>query len=159
MHTSLQFSKKLKGPACEAATDGSPAESRFYIRDSTNKINFLVDTGADVSVYRRHQLHRPTKETSYSLYSVTGQRFPTYGLYGTGVNLGLRRELAWHFVIADTSTAILGAEFLGHFGLLVDVRNRRLIDSATNIVSRGEVREIDAPTIKIISSDINAPLC
>ena len=47
------------------------------------------------------------------------------------MNLGLRRTFQWIFIIADVSHAILGADFLSHFGLLPDVRNRRLMDLKT----------------------------
>lgn len=36
------------------------------------------------------------------------------------LNLGLRRVFKWKFCIADVSHPILGADFLSHFGLLVD---------------------------------------
>lgn len=44
------------------------------------------------------------------------------------LELNLRRSFKWKFVIADVSTPILGADFFYHHNLLVDLRNRRLID-------------------------------
>lgn len=153
----MQFLKKLKERAYAAAADASPDNGRFFVRDGTSKFEFLVDTGADVSVFPRRMVHQPTKETDYYLYSVTGQQFPTYGLHSVCVDLGLRRAFSWSFVIADTATAILGADFLGHFGLLVDVRNRRLVDMVTKLSTRGKVRPIDAPSIKTLTNEISAP--
>ena len=47
--------------------------------------------------------------------------------------------MLWTFIVADIHTPILGADFLQHFGLLVDVNGRQLIDPKTNVCSRGYV--------------------
>ena len=39
----------------------------------------------------------------------------------------------WIFIVTDLKTPILGADFLTNFGLLVDVKHRRLIDTKTNL--------------------------
>ena len=49
------------------------------------------------------------------------------------MNLGLRRLFRWIFIVADVHHPILGADFLGHHGLVVDVKNCLLIDSDTNL--------------------------
>ena len=49
------------------------------------------------------------------------------------LDLGLRRTFPWVFVIADTQSPILGADFLQHFGLLVDLRHSRLSDGVTQL--------------------------
>ncbi|XP_039968116.1 uncharacterized protein LOC120779808 [Bactrocera tryoni] len=48
------------------------------------------------------------------------------------LNLGPRRQYSWNFVIADVSQAIIGTDFLSHFNLAVNLRQRRLIDDVTN---------------------------
>nr|VZH89234.1 unnamed protein product [Spirometra erinaceieuropaei] len=40
------------------------------------------------------------------------------------------------FIIADVSVALIGADFLAHFNLLVDLWNRRLVDCITNLHAR-----------------------
>ena len=37
----------------------------------------------------------------------------------------------WTFVVADVAFNILGADFLAHHNLLVDMRQRRLVDPTT----------------------------
>ena len=59
--------------------------------------------------------------------------------------LGLRRTCKWIFIIADIATPIIGADFLRHFGLLVDMRTQRLTDTTTNL----SVREITSTTASI----------
>ncbi|XP_066964234.1 uncharacterized protein [Macrobrachium rosenbergii] len=41
----------------------------------------------------------------------------------------LSQNYSWDFIIADVGTLLLGADFLAHFGLLVDVRRKRLLDT------------------------------
>lgn len=49
------------------------------------------------------------------------------------MNLGLRRALTWNFCVVAVPYPLLGADFLNHYGLLVDLRHRRLIDPLTRI--------------------------
>ncbi|GFU94079.1 hypothetical protein TNCV_3308321 [Trichonephila clavipes] len=47
------------------------------------------------------------------------------------LNLGLRRPFIWTFIIADVSSPIIGADFLKHFNLLIDLKKKkRLVDVA-----------------------------
>ena len=41
--------------------------------------------------------------------------------------------------MADVTTPIIGADFLAHYGILVDCKNSRIIDSTTKISSQGQV--------------------
>ena len=91
------------------------------------KISFLVDTGADLCVYPRSRLRERRKHSSYDLFAANGTTVHTYGCISLRLDLGLRREFSWRFVIADV-TAIIGSNFLCFYNLLVDMRNRRLID-------------------------------
>ena len=61
------------------------------------------------------------KKTSYELYAANGSVISTYGHITIRLDLGLRRDFTWRFVIADVTTPILGADFFKHFGLLVDL--------------------------------------
>ena len=53
------------------------------------------------------------------------------------LDIGLRRCFRWIFIIADLPLPILGADFLAHFGLRVDVRHRKLIDTTTGLSLNG----------------------
>ncbi len=61
----------------------------------------------------------------------------TYGKRSLTLNLGLRRSLPWIFIIADVQKPILGADFLRHFELLVDVNRKQLIDTKTQLHIQG----------------------
>ena len=49
------------------------------------------------------------------------------------MNLRLRRNFSWSFIVADVQHPILGADFLGHYELDISVHNRKLIDTVTGL--------------------------
>ncbi|BHF75287.1 hypothetical protein SprV_0501838300 [Sparganum proliferum] len=51
----------------------------------------------------------------------------TFGTCSNSVDVGFRRLFPWAFVLADIPCAILGADFLAAFDLLVDCRHFRLL--------------------------------
>lgn len=51
------------------------------------------------------------------------------------LNLGLRRDFCWPFVIADVTCPIIGADFIHHHDLLIDLRRNRIIDNLTKLES------------------------
>jgi len=66
------------------------------------------------------------------------------------LNFGLRRDFTWRFVIADISESIIGANFL-FYGLLVDLRNYKLIDQITNMSTRGQCIRCNLPCVKTVT--------
>lgn len=75
-------------------------------------MQFLVDTGADISVISRSVLTKRHTPEEFKLYAANGSSINTYGEKLLTLNLGLRRQFPWRFIIADVSRAILGADFL-----------------------------------------------
>lgn len=69
------------------------------------------------------------------LYAANNSRIDTYGDITLTLDLGLRRQFSWKFVIANVSRPI----FLVKFGLLVDIQRNRLIDSITSLQSMASV--------------------
>ncbi|GIY23938.1 retrovirus-related Pol polyprotein from transposon 297 [Caerostris darwini] len=61
------------------------------------------------------------------LFVAKGTAILTYGKRLLKLVLGLRREFNWPFIIFAVSQPIIGADFLRHFGLLVDIKNGILI--------------------------------
>lgn len=45
-------------------------------------------------------------------------------------------------LIADVKIAIIGADFLAHFGLMIDIKGGRLIDSVTIYSTQGRIRQV-----------------
>lgn len=63
------------------------------------------------------------------------------------LDLGVRRP----FTIAHVQYPIIGADFLCHFGLLVDIKNKRLIDSRTNLSRQGSHNGVEGqPGVHLI---------
>ena len=56
----------------------------------------------------------------------------------------------WVFVIADIKRPILGADFLRHFGLLVDMRHHRLSDVVTHLHIQGITCVVTSPSPSLL---------
>lgn len=68
------------------------------------------------------------------------------------IDVGLRREIVHDFVLADISKPIIGADLLQKYGLLVDVKNKRLIDPLTSLsINAMSAKNCDTPTPRIHS--------
>lgn len=93
----------------------------------------MVDTGADLSILPISIFKSVSKISNFHLSAANGTNIKTFGLKLLQLNIGLRRNFNHEFVLADVNRPILGADFLNKFGLIVDVRNKRLIDPSTNI--------------------------
>uniref|UniRef100_A0A6P7GFH5 Uncharacterized protein LOC114336618 n=1 Tax=Diabrotica virgifera virgifera TaxID=50390 RepID=A0A6P7GFH5_DIAVI len=111
-----------------AATAAPHIPRRLFITDSVLQLQFLIDTGADLSVLPR-KICTATRPSTVCLYSATGSCIQTYGQRQLSLNLGLDQPVTWTFVVADVTTPILGADFLTHYGISVDMRNKRLVSS------------------------------
>lgn len=96
---------------------------------------FLIDTGADLSVipYKFLTLIPNTEDSKILLSAANGTNIKTFGTKILKLNLGLRRDFIHNFIIAKVNCPILGADFLKRFGLLVDIKNKKLIDPKTTL--------------------------
>ena len=105
----------------------------LHVNDRLNDLKFLVDTGAQVSVLPPSRTDRLCPQDDFKLAAVNGSAIATYGKRSLTLNLGLRRTFRWIFIIANVRKPILGADFLQHFGLLVDLQRSQLVDSHTQV--------------------------
>ncbi|GFV74078.1 hypothetical protein TNCV_4509851 [Trichonephila clavipes] len=110
--------------------------------DRETGCQFLVDSGADVSILPWTKTKGECQASQYKLYAANGTEIPTYGLKILTLDLGLRRPFQWPFIIAKVKRGIIGADFLQKFQLLIDLHNRKLIDGVTNLSIKGEVATI-----------------
>ena len=143
---------KPAGQSLMAAGDTCPATSRrLFVRDKASGIRFLIDTGADICVFPRTLIPGRLRKSDYMLSAANGTTIARYGARIMTLNLGLRRDFRWRFLIADVSKPILGADFLAHHSLLPDLTNCRLMDSITHLTYRGEVSECQVPEIRTVT--------
>ena len=105
----------------------------FFVLERVSHRRFLVDTGAEISVVLPTKADRKCCQTGVTLQAANGASIATFGQRSLTLNLGLRRPFRWIFTIADVKHPIVGADFLGHHSLLVDVKNKMLIDSTTRL--------------------------
>ena len=136
---------------------GHPHSRLFYVSDAHTKTTFLVDTGSEVSVISPTPADRRRSPDPLTLIAVNNTAIRTYGKRSLTLNLGLRRSLPWIFVIADVKKPILGADFLRHFGLLVDMRHRKLTDAHTNLFIQGILSSDPSPSPSICAKDVDNP--
>ena len=78
-----------------------------------------------------------SKDTLDTESLANSSKIATYGTRSLTLNLGLRRSFPWLFTLADVNHAIIGADFLRHYNLLVDLRNRSFIDAVTHLHING----------------------
>jgi hypothetical protein len=129
----LQLAWKLGLQTSTAANICTTDTGRLFITDKTSKFRFLIDTGSDLCVFPRKLIPQPRSRVNYDLCVANGTTISTYGWLPLSLNLGLCREFTWRFVVADVTQSLIGADFLSHFGLLVDCRNNRLLDGVTSL--------------------------
>lgn len=144
--------KLRQPPAVGALSDGGSVHHRLHIHDRQNGIRFLVDTGADISLLPKKYAARQVQSTQLQLYAANNAVIRTYGEKLLTVDLGLRRSFKWHFCVADVTSPILGADFLYHFSLTVDLRRRRLHDACTGLEASGRLSTMPYVSVRTVKS-------
>ena len=113
-----------------AVGDDVSGTRRLFVFDRSSQQRFLVDTGSDASVIPRRGKFKPQ---AYRLYGPNGSPIRTYGQTRLELDLGLGRTFIWEFTVADVNSPIIGADLLSKYKLMVDLANKRLIDSTTQL--------------------------
>ncbi|XP_045448264.1 uncharacterized protein K02A2.6-like [Melitaea cinxia] len=132
----------------------SSATGRLFLTDRASKVQFLIDTGSDLSVYPRSLIQYRRAKTDYNLCAANGSIISTYGFVHFNLDFGLRRLFNWRFVVADVTKPIIGVDFLNFYGLIVDCRNKRLLDSITSLSSTAKVVScINIASVKILTGE------
>ncbi|BHF59765.1 hypothetical protein SprV_0100272600 [Sparganum proliferum] len=129
---------KLYRPAVEANAGGSVANRHtryLFLWDRIADAESPVDSGFEVKVVPPSPAERKNR-SSFCLMAANNSSIPTSGRRSITLDLGLLRIFRRVFIIADVSVAFIGVDFLAHFNLLVDLRNRRLVDCITNLHAR-----------------------
>lgn len=136
------------------ATADCPASSgRLFVTDRSTDTQFLVDTGSDLCVYPRASLRDRRSKADLQLCAANGTYINTYGFVELRLNLGLRRDFQWRFVVADVTKPIIGVDFLSFYNLIVDCRNQRLIDNTTTLSANACRANIEVQSVKIVTGD------
>lgn len=129
----LSLGKRQQQPTGIEATVGCTLRScrLMYVTDSQGR-RFLVDSGSEVSLLPPSEPSTPLANSPVSLRAANGSAIAVYDTgHHLSIDLGLGRTYAFEFVIADVPTPILGADFLRQHGLVLDMKNSRLVDGRT----------------------------
>ena len=115
-------------------------------------VEFIVDTGASISIIPRHILNTVTlNPTPVRITSATGENIVCHGeTYAEVIIPQSNRAFKWNFVIANTTHALLGLDFLAENNLIVDCKNGKLIDPLTKKSSK-----LHQMTGKVLNMNIN----
>ena len=102
MHSPLQILPKLGGRSlATTSVPGLPTSRLLHIHDPTNRLTFLSDTGAAVSVLPPTATDRKFPQPHFHLTAANGSQIRTFGRRSLTLNLGLRRSLPWVFMVAE----------------------------------------------------------
>ncbi|GBP78249.1 hypothetical protein EVAR_66280_1 [Eumeta japonica] len=137
------------------AADGCPnAPDRLFVADRRTKMQFLVDTGSEIYILPRSAVQQQRTKTTYHLSAANRTTINTYGYINQELDLSLRQDYPWRFVVADVTKPIIEADFLQFYNLMVDIRNRRIIDNTTTLSTLGlEAISSSISSVKILLSD------
>nr|CTR11708.1 unnamed protein product [Calliphora vicina] len=155
MHQTLFFFKKLKShPDIATFSDDQVNSCRLFVKDNASKKCFLIDTGADVSVIPP-SFHIPINSSNLGIkiFAANGSQIRTFGTKILHLDLGLRRNFSWNFIIADVSKPIIGSDFLKYYHLLPDLKRKALIDGTTLLHVSGKLLESSSLGIKVLVHD------
>jgi len=87
---------------------GDAKTFRLTVIDKINGTRYLIDTGADISVLQKTATRDKYTISKYKLYAANNISIAIYGTKLVNkVDLGLRRELEWRFVVADIKHTII----------------------------------------------------
>lgn len=124
MHLRSKSFGKLQRRSTYATVDLGTKVSRLYITDRSSGNDFLIDTGADISVVPPNHKEKRCPPCNFNLLAANGTPIRTYGSKTIVLNLGLRRPIRWLFIIADVQSPIIGSDLLKKHDLLIDMKKK-----------------------------------
>lgn len=137
-----------------ATTSIAKASCRLFVYDRKSHLKLLIDSGSDVSCIPAPEVSKRMRPESLELFAANNTKIKTFGTKLINIDLGLRRDFKWQFLVATIPTPIIGADFLEHFGLLIDLKRRRLIDGITKLTTQGTFGQTNPfGSVKLISGN------
>lgn len=122
-----------------ATTDLPLFNVAVHLSRSHNTIQFVVDTGAAVSIIPPKYVPMGCSlEPSTVVFSQAGGNpLKVHGEVTLNVSIkSLRRSFIWVFVVADFMYPLLGSDFLSHFKLVVDCAGQCIRDLTTAVTTQ-----------------------
>ncbi|GFS67965.1 hypothetical protein TNCV_1362091 [Trichonephila clavipes] len=116
--------------------------SRLFLLDRKSGQKFLIDSGSEICVIPPSSTMNKSPQSNFSLFAANNTKIPAYGMVRKELNLALRRPFIWTFIIADVSSPIIGADFLKHFNLIIDLKKKSNPSLISKSASHGTVHHI-----------------
>lgn len=91
----------------------------------------------------------------FKLFAANNTEIQTYGTKLLNLNFGIRRQFPWIFIIADVGKPIIGSDFLNKYGLLIDIKNKKLIDTTTSLTISGTISHTAALSLSTLVPNDN----
>ena len=142
MHQALHIcfwepEKRLFQIVMTTTATGTSRESRLFYLGLLIRIEFLIDTGAELVSVLQHLDNN--RYSFYKLHVVYGIKIDSYSRKSLTINFGIRRNFSWIFIQANVKILILETDFLAHFNLTVNMATKTLIDNKINIKIKGTI--------------------
>lgn len=115
-------------------------DPRFYLLDRNSGVRFLVDTGADLSYFPPDEEDCEELDakgaSQIRIADFGGNEMEILGEKLVRFDFGPGREFSWRCCITSQSIPVIGFDLLSYYGLVVDVKNKKLetLDPTTNEV-------------------------
>ena len=113
--------KRISRASVASVTAGS-----LTLHDAKSNKSFLIYTRAEVSAVPATEQERQGAPQKRELVAANGSRIRCYGEKKLRLHVGTRMY-EWKFLVADVRRPLIGADFLTHSSLLVDLRNKQLV--------------------------------
>ena len=129
-----RFGKRLS-QLLGVASAGKSHSNTLSIFDTCTGEKYLVDTGAEVSVFPASRRQRQSSTPTSPLTAANGSQIATWGKACITLNLGKEQLFKHEFILAEVTRPILGADFFTKHGLVIDLRRKRLLTGNDKMIS------------------------
>lgn len=101
---------------------------------------FPIYSGADINNLPATRNNKTSSEDK--LYAVNRTEIETFSIKILNQELGFWRDSQFLFVTAKVTKGILWEEFLNKHNLLIDLKNKQLIDGETKLCAKGKFLQL-----------------
>ncbi|GFU14218.1 retrovirus-related Pol polyprotein from transposon opus [Trichonephila clavipes] len=124
---------------------------RLFIRDRISNVYFW-STLVPTCPCSQHLSIISDILPNLPFFAANSSTINVYGQKTLSLDLNVRREFIWTFLLASLKTPILGADFLHYFELVPDLRHKCLRDLKTKLQTTGHIKQAALHSVKTISS-------
>ena len=139
------------GESYKIATANSNRHAKIFdvtLIIKNTSYQFLVDTGADISVVPFSMFNPVYSNANRSLVSANNAAIKFYGDTPLSFNIQqLQENFKWTFAVADVTRPILGADFLSEHKIIVDCALRKIFRRTVNNILTSENYQFSNTTV------------